>query len=235
MLNEYKRNCCILSEYFVDKNCRQLMDFRERNPGNNREYIDSNCKESIPTLTQASKSSADEFHSPHHDELSGEYSNINDTVGTCYMESGKIIIGCSTGGHALKYPGRVGHVPIPGCSSWTLIEDDVCISCMSSGNGEELLLTRLCESVCLILKSTLNERALETFLKKHTHFEFGILACRMDSGKKVADVVVAHSTPNFAYSYLVMNREKTGKPFINISSKCNTSPLRLEIKSVNFA
>ncbi len=66
---------------------------------------------------------------------------FGDTVGAAVLVSGKLAAGTSTGGTAMKHPGRVGDSPIPGCGFY--VEPGVG-ACAATGIGETIILGRPC-------------------------------------------------------------------------------------------
>jgi len=64
-----------------------------------------------------------------------------DTVGAALVYEGSTAAGASTGGIALKHPGRVGDSPIPGAGFYA--EDGVG-ACSATGVGETIILGRPC-------------------------------------------------------------------------------------------
>ena len=64
-----------------------------------------------------------------------------DTVGAVVLSSGRLAAGTSTGGIALKHPGRVGDSPIPGAGFH--VEKGVG-ACAATGIGETIILGRPC-------------------------------------------------------------------------------------------
>uniref|UniRef100_A0A1I8GJC1 Isoaspartyl peptidase/L-asparaginase n=1 Tax=Macrostomum lignano TaxID=282301 RepID=A0A1I8GJC1_9PLAT len=82
---------------------------------------------------------------------------VSDTVGAiCLDSSGRIAVACSSGGVALKQPGRVGQAAIFGCGCWAEsvgdagVEDDdggsTGVGCVTSGAGEYLVRCQLAQT-----------------------------------------------------------------------------------------
>ncbi|CDK28979.1 unnamed protein product [Kuraishia capsulata CBS 1993] len=74
---------------------------------------------------------------------------INDTVGAiCLTRTGHTFAASSSGGNTLKYPGRLGCASIVGASIFACSNDDVRVSVMCSGNGEDIIQADLARYCC---------------------------------------------------------------------------------------
>ncbi|ABM80266.1 isoaspartyl peptidase/L-asparaginase [Hyperthermus butylicus] len=89
-----------------------------------------------------------------------------DTVGAVVLVSGRLAAGTSTGGIALKHPGRVGDSPIPGAGFY--VEHGVG-GCAATGIGETIILSRPCiHAVKLLAEGMPVEEAARAAVARHT-------------------------------------------------------------------
>lgn len=65
--------------------------------------------------------------------------DINDTVGSIVIDTDQTTLSTSSGGHFFKLPGRIGCAGIIGAAIYYEKIDDTEISCMCSGNGEQII------------------------------------------------------------------------------------------------
>lgn len=71
-----------------------------------------------------------------------------DTVGViCIDKNGDIASAASSGGIALKLPGRIGQVPVYGCGCWAQHSKSAGIAVSTSGCGEQLIQTTLAKTL----------------------------------------------------------------------------------------
>ncbi|KAJ1943762.1 hypothetical protein GGF37_002502, partial [Kickxella alabastrina] len=94
----------------------------------------------ITNVSKAAETEADLF-----DNGGGSQDLLMDTVGAVCVDShGNVAAGVSSGGIALKYPGRVGEAAMFGCGCWaeTQLDDDDCplaVGCSVTGTGEQIM------------------------------------------------------------------------------------------------
>jgi len=62
-----------------------------------------------------------------------------DTVGAVAMDArGNVSAAVSSGGLALKQPGRLGHAAMYGCGCWAVQESPLSVACSTTGCGEHI-------------------------------------------------------------------------------------------------
>ncbi|MET1129104.1 MAG: isoaspartyl peptidase/L-asparaginase [Thermoproteota archaeon] len=89
-----------------------------------------------------------------------------DTVGAVVAYRGRVAAGASTGGIALKHPGRIGDSPVPGAGFYA--EKGVG-ACSATGIGETILLGRPCMfALHLMLQGVPVDKAAEAAVARHT-------------------------------------------------------------------
>uniref|UniRef100_A0A7M4FZG1 N(4)-(Beta-N-acetylglucosaminyl)-L-asparaginase-like n=1 Tax=Crocodylus porosus TaxID=8502 RepID=A0A7M4FZG1_CROPO len=131
----------------------------------------------------------------------------HDTLGLIALDiHGNITVGVSTSGAPLKYPGRVGDSPLPGCGLYA--DNQLCLSAVShflskchwiliamgtwqpftsTGDGDQIMCFCPCFHVVLLMKQGLSpmdacQTVLEDILQrvgKENMFELGIIAMNM--------------------------------------------------------
>lgn len=89
-----------------------------------------------------------------------------DTVGAVLLSRGRLAAAASTGGIALKHPGRVGDSPVPGAGFY--VEKGVG-GCAATGIGETIILGRPCVyAVELLAQGVPVEEAARAAVARHT-------------------------------------------------------------------
>ncbi|KAK6462673.1 nucleophile aminohydrolase [Scheffersomyces coipomensis] len=82
----------------------------------------------------------------HKDRIfndSGKLQEVNDTIGIIEVNQTTTKIVTSSGGSFFKLPGRIGCAGIIGCAIDSTTINDIEISCMCSGNGEDIIMMNL--------------------------------------------------------------------------------------------
>ncbi|KAJ2653046.1 hypothetical protein IWW40_000700 [Coemansia sp. RSA 1250] len=138
-----------------------------------------------------------------------------DTVGAvCIDSTGVVAAGVSSGGIALKYPGRVGEAAMFGCGCWAQAQNAQLSGCSVSGTGEQisrLLLAKLCAQKTSDIFAGLDE----TFAEFCTSSALSMY---------VEQLGVAHTTASMGYGFMtgsmkgpkarVSRKQKIDKPTI---------------------
>ncbi|CAO3678062.1 unnamed protein product [Umbelopsis ramanniana] len=151
----------------------------------------------------------------------------HDTVGAiCVDQDGKIASGVSSGGIALKFPGRVGEAAVFGSGCWTqrLNDPDVAIACSSTGTGEQLLLTMLAHQFATMVEveqetSVAMTRLLKTKFLEHPLLEnmveknAGLLAAKLIRRNKdgcigIVELCYGHTTHSMGVGYMTSHQEQ---------------------------
>ncbi|KAF8932952.1 hypothetical protein BGZ47_011093 [Haplosporangium gracile] len=165
----------------------------------------------------AQKSRNPESRSPHQQHaqkaLEIDDDRLQDTVGAiCIDNQGRVAAGVSSGGIAMKFPGRVSEAALFGAGCWAqdATEDTDGFACSLTGAGEQIaktLLARTCMETCL-LHDDLSEAAhqvLDRFMKSpllrgYSDKHAGWIGVRVDrnsdadGGVARAEMVFAHTT-----------------------------------------
>ena len=108
-----------------------------------------------------------------HDIQSDDQSRLNDTVGCVIVDTnGDTAAGVSSGGLAMKYPGRVGEASILGAGAWasTYKEGEpVSVCCSVTGVGERiaknLVAKHACDAASSFCKDVLSSQILDGLCK----------------------------------------------------------------------
>ncbi|KAF9543913.1 taspase, threonine aspartase, 1 [Mortierella hygrophila] len=155
---------------------------------------------------------------------------LQDTVGAiCIDGQGRVAAGVSSGGIAMKFPGRVSEAALFGAGCWAqdATEETDGFACSLTGAGEQItktLLARTCIDTCLV-HDDLSEAAheiLDRFMKspllrgypdKHAGW-IGVKVDREADGR--AELVFAHTTQTMGIGY--MSTQDT-KPTTAMSKK----------------
>jgi len=121
------------------------------------------------------------------------------TVGAIAIDrDGDVAAATSTGGTALKFPGRIGDTPLIGCGTYA---DNECGAASATGVGEGAIRLVLAKTACdLMSKGAIAQRAAEQAVKlenRRIGLPIGIIT--LDTKGNVG---AAHSTPNMCWAFM---------------------------------
>lgn len=125
-----------------------------------------------------------------------------DTVGAVALDSkGNVAAATSSGGIALKLPGRIGDTPLIGCGNYA---DNEAGACSATGIGEIAMRLVLAKAVCDEMRAGASaEKAVETLIKlinrrlRNTTNSMGLIAVDKKGG-----IGVAHNSKNICFAYM---------------------------------
>lgn len=131
------------------------------------------------------------------------------TVGAVAIDrTGSVAAATSTGGFALKMPGRIGDSPLIGCGTYA---DDEAGACSATGVGEIAIRLVLAKTVCNYMKSGRNaqdaaESAIELVNDKlgNCYNSMGLISIDLDG-----NVGGAHNSPNMCWAYMTQESKTT--------------------------
>jgi len=143
--------------------------------------------ESLPKLQKLLQSHPDLF--------------ATDTVGAVALdESGDTAAATSTGGRALKLPGRIGDSPLIGCGTYA---DNEAGACSTTGIGEVAIRLVLAKGACDLIRAGQSaQQAAENCIRRvndriRLKSSMGLIA--VDTQGRIG---VAHNTPNLCWAYM---------------------------------
>jgi len=143
--------------------------------------------ESLPKLQKLLQSHPDLF--------------ATDTVGAVALdESGDTAAATSTGGRALKLPGRIGDSPLIGCGTYA---DNEAGACSTTGIGEVAIRLVLAKGACDLMRAGQSaQQAAENCIRRvndriRLKSSMGLIA--VDTQGRIG---VAHNTPNLCWAYM---------------------------------
>jgi beta-aspartyl-peptidase (threonine type) len=139
-----------------------------------------------------------------------------DTVGAVALDKkGNVAAATSSGGFALKLPGRIGDTPLIGCGNYA---DNEAGACSATGMGEIAMRLVLAKAVCDEMRDGVSaEKAVEDLIMlvnrriKDTINSMGFIAV-----DKKGNIGVAHNSKNICYGYMRAGMEK---PFAALKAK----------------
>ena len=141
-----------------------------------------------------------------------------DTVGAVALDKqGNTAAATSTGGFALKWPGRIGDTPLIGAGTYA---DNEAGACSATGIGEIAIRLVLAKHVCDQMHNRQTaQKAAEnaiTLVNKRLHIKssMGLIAVDTKGG-----IGAAHNTPNLCWAYMT---PKTTKPKAAMEAKLIT-------------
>ncbi|KAI5962087.1 uncharacterized protein KGF55_003163 [Candida pseudojiufengensis] len=162
-------------------------------------------------------------------------SNIptQDTIGVISIKDNDTIITASSGGNFLKLPGRIGCAGIIGASISfkKFVNDSLEISCMCSGNGEQIiqhsLAVQLISAIQQMNESDYGVRLNQFILNLDSEFYCGfiILINNLDSNR--IQLLYGHTTESFHFGYKVNDDTRAILSF-------NESPGKFTFGEYNF-
>jgi len=127
------------------------------------------------------------------------------TVGAIAIDkNGDVAAATSTGGTALKFPGRIGDTPLIGCGTYA---DNECGAASATGVGEGAIRLVLAKTACdLMSEGAVAQRAAEQAVKlenRRIGLPIGIIT--LDTKGNVG---AAHSTPNMCWAFMRLGLRK---------------------------
>lgn len=139
-----------------------------------------------------------------------------DTVGAVALDAhGDIAAATSTGGVALKFPGRIGDTPLIGCGTYA---DNEAGACSATGIGEIAVRLVLSKTVCDQMHAGVSaQKAVENAIKtvnrriQDSFNHIGLIAV-----DKNGQIGVAHNSPNICHAYM---RTEMDAPFVGMQAK----------------
>ncbi|KAK6198915.1 nucleophile aminohydrolase [Scheffersomyces amazonensis] len=151
--------------------------------------------------------------------LSLSLQEISDTVGAIIIDNNNnnTQIFTSSGGNFFKLPGRIGCAGIVGCAIDFTIIDNIEISCMCSGNGEDIILMNLANYLVNNIMNESNDYGtnLINLIKTHSSkfslngtndndesiVYVGVVLLLNDKSTGNKMLVYCHSTQSFYFGY----------------------------------
>jgi len=138
-----------------------------------------------------------------------------DTVGAVALDAkGDTAAATSTGGRALKLPGRIGDSPLIGCGTYA---DNEAGACSTTGIGEVAIKLVLAKGTCDFMRAgQLAQQAAENSIRLvnsriRLKSSMGLIA--VDTQGRVG---AAHNTPNLCWAYMT---SKMRQPKANMQAK----------------
>lgn len=160
---------------------------------------------------------------PQENEVSAVRNEIQDTIGVIHITSKGTDVATSSGGNFFKFPGRIGCAGVLGAGIGYHQKGGISVSCMCSGNGEDIIAmnlanrvvdrmvscpsTEYCETlVDIILQSSMDVSLAAVDNRNETIIYVGVVCVLHDhtSGKK--HLVYCHSTESFYFGFRSHNR-----------------------------
>lgn len=126
---------------------------------------------------------------------------VTDTVGLVQIQENHIVVASSSGGNFFKLPGRIGCAGIPGCAAEAVVKGLRRVSCLCSGNGEQIVASTLARTVCRALARCEDDLAavLESTMKEAGALYVGVVA--VVETNDAYTVVFCHSTETFYFGF----------------------------------
>ncbi|CCJ30522.1 unnamed protein product [Pneumocystis jirovecii] len=129
--------------------------------------------------------------------------SISDTVGAIVVDNNGILAaGSSSGGIAMKYPGRLGLAAVPIAGTWVeMNEDGTGVAVICSGSGEQIIATGLARKCCeRILVASRVVRGCIPFA--------GLVVVKtelLEDNHYAIHFLFAHCTPSMGIGYIFSN------------------------------
>jgi len=128
-----------------------------------------------------------------------------ETVGAIAIDkNGNVAAATSTGGTALKFPGRIGDTPLVGCGSYA---DNECGAASATGVGEGAIRLVLAKTACDIMsRGVVAQKGAEEAVRLENMrigLPIGIITIDMKG-----NIGAAHSTPNMCWAFMRKGMKK---------------------------
>lgn len=140
---------------------------------------------------------------PRLEKLLKSHPNLfaTDTVGAVALDkNGNTAAATSTGGRALKLPGRIGDSPLIGCGTYA---DNEAGACSTTGIGEVAIRLVLAKSACDVMRSGQSaQQAAENsimLVNERIRLKSSMGLIVVDAQGRVG---AAHNTPNLCWAYM---------------------------------
>lgn len=194
-------------------------------------------RENIPNSESLISPRAKKIYDLYKDRLTGTYTSpqvvgndVQDTIGLIHITGESTYVAASSGGNFFKFPGRIGCAGIIGASIGHMKSDSVSISCLCSGNGEDIIMMNLSNQIAnRMLHSSSSEYcdALEDAIvqasanmpltsvndKNECIIYVGVICIIHHLATGVKHLVYCHSTESFYFGF----RSSTMKPEVVLS------------------
>lgn len=143
---------------------------------------------------------------------------VQDTIGLISIKGVETKITASSGGNFFKLPGRIGCAAIIGSGIAFRKHNDLTVSCLCSGNGEDIvkmsLATRVVENVTssyedihakmlgdIVLTMVDNVRLQSTDERRGAFANIGVICVTHDRTTNVKHLLFCHNTPTFYFGF----------------------------------
>lgn len=130
---------------------------------------------------------------------------VQDTIGLIEISELKTAIATSSGGNFFKLPGRIGCAGVIGCAIDNFENDDISISCMCSGNGEDIIRMSLAKRVTKFFEHYDGDEYVEDLVSlfKKENAYIGIIVIIRFSKSGQGRLIYCHSTESFYFGFKV--------------------------------
>lgn len=161
-------------------------------------------------------------YNPPANEFDCVRNEIQDTIGIIHIDNKTTEIATSSGGNFFKFPGRIGCAGVPGAAIGHRTKDGISVSCMCSGNGEDIIMMNVadrivdqivsspCAEYCealvdIILQSSIN-MPLTAVDNHNTIIYMGAVCVIHDLNSDAKRLVYCHSTESFYFGFKSHNK-----------------------------
>ncbi len=172
--------------------------------------------------------------------------SLLDTVGVlCIDSKGNVCSGLSSGGIALKHPGRVGQAATFGSGCWAQNGNDntPSVACCTTGCGEHIMRTLLAKACCdslsgtdnasLAISATFKDKFLESLMLKGVKLKLGGALAVKCWGAEDVELVWAHTTRSMCVGYMTSG-QKRGKSVMSRLLDTSVAGISLTLGGKHF-
>lgn len=160
-----------------------------------------------------------------------EFTGVQDTIGLIHSTEEILTVLSSSGGNFFKLPGRIGCAGIVGAATAVRFFGLWCISCLCSGNGDDIIQMNLAATIAgrfedpdtfgFLLVSYIKEAAISLPLQAQDScgnniIYVGVLCVLRNISTGETRLVYSHSTESFYFGYMkdkphtVLSRSRAG-------------------------
>lgn len=145
-----------------------IFDYAQKEVLNNISRIEENLNED-PLVSLKAQKIFDIYRAkltsnliPQAEEVQAVRSEIQDTIGIIHINDKTTEIATSSGGNFFKFPGRIGCAGILGAAIAHCKRNGISVSCMCSGNGEDIIIMNLANRIAEQMVTSTNVEYCET-------------------------------------------------------------------------
>ncbi|EGV65430.1 hypothetical protein PSN45_002390 [Yamadazyma tenuis] len=153
------------------------------------------------------------FFDKYKNFLEADAHSVQDTIGLIHIDGPKTHLAASSGGNFLKLPGRVGCAAVVGAGVGYRAVDEFEVSCLCSGNGEDIILLNLANFMTTLVRADsgvdsvpgMVRQAWESIRTLSDKLYVGVVLVINDKVNGCKRLIYYHTTETFYFGYHYRN------------------------------